>query len=273
MKRIFGLFTLTLLTVSSWSQEIQQKNIPAVVLNTFQLKFSNASDIDWRLEKGLYRVNFELNEKDNQLAINDKGVIIKHIQDLYFSEIPKSVLETIKSKVTFFDIGDADLTEEDGKITYNIRMKINDNDLEFIINERGTLLKYYRELNYSEVPAAIKDLINTRFGTLDDKNASYSEENGKGLYRITGEVNDMKHIFEFDSKNVLVKHEQDLRNSEVPVQILNAVSASFSGYEIRDADLSNDEGKVTYFLELRKSKEVVIVSFNPEGKTLEVKKR
>lgn len=273
MKRIIGLSVLILFSLFSYSQEIQQKNVPAVVLNAFQLKFSNASDTEWRLEKGLYRVNFELNDKDNQVLINYKGVILRHTQDLYVSEIPVSVMKTIKDKVSFFDIGDADLIEEGRNITWYIRMEINDKDHEFIINERGTLLKYEKELRYNEVPAEINNLISTRFGALDLNNAEYEEEKGRGYYHISGEINDMDHKFVFNGKSGLVRHEQDLRNAEVPVEILNSANSSFKGYEIRDADLLDEGGKMTYYLELRRSRETIIVTFNPAGKILEVRKK
>jgi len=60
MKRIIGLIALPLISMFSYSQEIQQKNVPAVALNAFQLKFPNATDIKWKLEKGNYRIDFEL---------------------------------------------------------------------------------------------------------------------------------------------------------------------------------------------------------------------
>ncbi|MBN1108990.1 MAG: PepSY-like domain-containing protein [Bacteroidales bacterium] len=273
MKRITGLFLMALFPVILHSQEIQQKNVPAVVLNAFQLKFSKASDVEWKLEKGFYRVNFELNDKDNQVLLNDKGAIIRHSKDLYISEIPKSVMETIKSRVTFFDISDADMTEEEGKTSYNISLDIDGKDHEFIVNERGGLLMYEREMSYGEVPVGIRDLIKSRFGSPDIDDALYREEKGRGYYHIRGEIRDMDHVFIFNEKSAMVRHEQDLRNSEVPLEIMNAANASYNGYEIRDADLLDEEGKLTYYLELRKSRETMIVSFSAGGKILEVRNK
>ncbi len=104
MKRIIGLLALTLFAGNTFAQEISQRNVTAVVLNAFQLKFSNATDVKWKLEKGNYHIDFEVNNKDNELIMSDRGIILQHLQDLYVSEIPKVVLETIKSKVAFFDV-------------------------------------------------------------------------------------------------------------------------------------------------------------------------
>jgi uncharacterized membrane protein YkoI len=79
----------------------------------------------------------------------------------------------------------------------------------------------------------------------------------------------MDHVFVVDDKATVLKHEQDLRNSEVPVLIMNAAKASYTGFEIRNAKLTEEGGKVSYNLEMRKSKDKVNVIFNPEGKILE----
>lgn len=269
MIRIIGSLVLTLFGVNTFAQDISQRNVPAVVLNAFQLKFSNATDINWEIEQGNYQVSFDVNNKDNELVINDKGNILKQQQDLYVSEIPQIVLETIKSKVAFFDVSDAARMEEGGKISYKVNFEINGKDHEFRIDEKGKLLKYTKELKDSEVPAQISTLIKTKYGLLDLDDAWFTDESGKTTYLLKGEINDMDHVFMLDDKATFLKHEQDLRNSEIPVPVMNAAKASYNGFEIRDVKLTEEGGKVNYNLEMRKSKEKVNVILNPEGKILE----
>jgi uncharacterized membrane protein YkoI len=54
--------------------------------------------------------------------------------------------------------------------------------------------------------------------------------------------------------------------------VTNAAVAGFSGFEIRDADLTEEGANTTYELELRKSKEKVRVTFNSGGKILKTTK-
>jgi len=271
MKRIIGLFVFALFVVNTFAQNISQSNVPAVVLNAFQLKFPNADDVKWKLEKGNYRVDCRVNSKDNRLTMDYKGNVLKHSQDLYISEIPKAVLATIQTRVTYFDVNDADKLVEGGKITYAINFKIDSKKHYFWLDEKGKLLKYRRILKDSEVPASIMSLIATKYGSLDIDNAKYIEENGKINYILKGEINDMYHTFTLSDKATLLRHGQDLRNSEIPVPILNAVNTAYSGYEIRDADLYEEGGKAKYIIQLRKSKEKVYITFSPNGKILEVK--
>ncbi len=272
MKNLSLIFALILISHFSNAQEIQQRNVPAVVLNSFQLKFPNATDVNWKLEKGNYNVSFETNEKDNDLVMNDKGIFLRHARDLYVSEIPKVVLETIKSKIPFFDVSDADRLEEAGKISYMINLEINDKKNYFIIDENGKLVKYTKELNDSEVPPKIAEQIKTKYGILDIDDAVLTDDNGGITYQIKGEINDMDHLFIFNNA-IMIKHEQDLRSTELPVQVINAAKTAYNGYEIRDVNLLEQEGRIIYYLKMRKSKEEISLTISSDGKILESKNK
>lgn len=268
MKKVIGTLVIILFSVFSYAQEINQKNVPAVVLNAFQVKFPTAYDIDWRLEKGSYKVKFEVNNKDNWVIISDKGSITKHHQDLYVSEIPKEVLATIQSRVDFFDIGDADRLEEETNTTYYIDFEIRGKDYYFEVYANGDLKKFTKELRHEEIPTKITALITSKYGEYDLDYAKYFEEEEKITYYINGETNDKDHNFWFDGNATLSKRNLDLRNSEIPVAIQNKLKADYEGFEIRDADLIEEDGKTIYDLELRKSKERIHIQLNPKGKVL-----
>lgn len=273
MKKIIGLLVFTVFAGYTYAQDIHQKNVPAVVLNAFQLKFPNATDVDWELERGNYHVDFEVNNKDNEIVLDDKGKLLKHKQELWESEIPDAVMKTIKSKVAFFDLNDADRKEEGGKIIYDINFEINNKDHDFLLDDKGKLISYVRELRKSEIPASITTVIHNKYGVLDIDDAEIMEKSGKISYQLKGEINDKDHKFLFDDKATLLRHEQDLRNSEIPPAVLNAVKTSYAGYEIRDADLTEIDSKVIYDIEMRKSKDRVHVILNEQGEILEVIKK
>ena len=271
MKRILGIFVIVLFTGSVFAQNISQSNVPAVVLNAFQINFPGAEDVKWKLEKGNYRVEYRVNSKIHHLSMDNKGQMLKHSQDLYASEIPKAVLETIRSKEAYFDLHDADRFEEGYKIVYEINFKKDGKEHFFWINEKGELLKYRKELKDSEIPLLLLNHIITQYGSFDIDRAKYVEEFGKVIYIIRGEINDYDHLFVMDQNASVIKHNQDLRDSEIPGPVLKAVEASYRGYDIRDADLTEEGGKTIYVLKLRKSKETIYVSFSPKGKILEEK--
>ena len=167
MKQIFGILVIVLLVGNTFAQNISQSNIPAVVLNSFQLKFPNAEDVSWKMEDGNYHIKYKVNGKFNELYLDYRGNFLKYHQDLWGSEVPERVINTIKSRVKFFDLNDADLIKEGNETYYEINFELNGKDHDFWIDEKGKLLKYRRELKESEIPASILTLINTKYGKID----------------------------------------------------------------------------------------------------------
>lgn len=271
MKRIFGIIVFILFVGNTFAQNINQSDIPAVVLNSFQLKFPNAEDVSWKLEEGNYHIKFEVNGKFNELYLDYRGKFLKYHQDLWGSEVPQRVINTIKSKVKFFDLNDADLIKEGNETYYEINFELNGKDHDFWIDEKGKLLKYRRELKDSEIPSSILSLINTKYGKIDIDRTRYVEESGKIVYIIEGEINDSDHVVTVDNKEIVVKHEQDLRDNEIPNPIKKTLKESYKDFDIRDADIIEEGGKTRYILRLRKSKEQIDVTFSQNGKVLEVK--
>lgn len=270
MKRIIGFLIIVFFVANTFAQNVSQSNIPAVVLNSFQLQYPNAEDVSWKLEEGNYHIKFEVNGKFNELYLDYRGKDIKYHQDLWGSEVPESVINTIKSKVKYFDLNDADLIREGNDIVYEINFEIDGKDHDFWIYKNGKLLKYRKELKDSELPASIMTLINTKYGKLDIDQSKYLEENGKTFYIIRGEINDSDHIFTIDNKAIMLKHEQDLRDNEIPAPIMKTIASTYKGFDIRDADMIEEGGKTSYILRMRKSKEQINVTFNQNGKVLEV---
>lgn len=265
MKRFIGFIGFVLFTGIAFSQNINQSDIPAVVLNAFQIKYPNAADVKWKLEKSNYQIEYKVNSKANKLRLDYKGNVLEHSQDLYISEIPKAVLNTIKNKVAYFDVQDADKLEKDGNTIYITQFKNDGKGYYFWINENGDLLKYRRELKDNEIPVSIKNAIQNQFGKLDIERAKYVEDNGNTNYIIGGEINSMEHVFWFDTRSNLLKHTQDIRQSEIPGPVLNTLASKYKDYDIRDADLVEERGNKVYILRLRKSKEQLYVTFNKDG--------
>ena len=77
MKRIIGFIVIVFFVGNTFAQNISQSNIPAVVLNSFQLKFPNAEDVSWKLEEGNYHIKFKVNNKFNELYLDYQGECIK----------------------------------------------------------------------------------------------------------------------------------------------------------------------------------------------------
>ncbi|SOE21133.1 Putative beta-lactamase-inhibitor-like, PepSY-like [Spirosomataceae bacterium TFI 002] len=271
MNRIIGLLILTCSLNVAFSQSISQSNVPAVVLNSFQLSYPTAEEIKWKKDQSNYRIRYKVNKKSHDLTMDYKGMVIKHTQDLYLSEIPQNVLETIRAKISYFDLQDADLVEKEGKVIYETKFKFDGSNIYFWINEKGELQKYRRELKDEEIPASVLNAIKSQYGKFDIERAKYVEDGGNTNYIIGAEINDKDHVFWFDIKANLLKHTQDLKDSEIPAAILKKVNSDYKNYDVRDADLIEIRENVTYVLKLKGSEKQVYITFNKAGKVLETK--
>ena len=214
------------------AQRISQSNVPAVVLNSFQVKFPNAEDLEWKLNDGDYEVNCKVNGKSNEVKMDFRGKVLKLHQDLYVSEIPKSVLASIRQKEPFFDVNDADKFEENGKVIYTVKFENDHRDRFFWIDDKGQLIKYRKELKDSEIPTSVIDFIKNGYGKIDVSRAKYIEENGRVFYLVVGKINDSEHSFWIDNQMKLLQHYQDLKNSEIPVSVMKKVHESSIGEEL-----------------------------------------
>ncbi|WNH12357.1 hypothetical protein [Thalassobellus suaedae] len=271
MKQIIVIIVFVLFTKSTFSQNIDQSKVPAVVLNAFQLIYPNANDVHWEKEDQNYQIKYKVNSKPHILKMDYKGYVFQHLQDLYASEIPPVVLNTIQPRITYFDIEDADKYEKDNRITYEIKFKIDGKHHYFWVNEKGKLLKYRKELKDSEVPLSIMNSIKSKYGNIDIDYSKYVEERGEIIYIVRGEINDNDHNFRFDDKGNIVKLVVNIKNSEIPDSIIKTLTTSYKDYEIRDTDLIDEKGETIYILRIKKSKDQVYVTFNANGKILEVK--
>lgn len=271
MNRIVVIIIFFLFAKSIFAQNIDQNKVPAVILNAFKLKYPNAEYVKWRKEKENFKIYFKVNNKENKLILNYKGNLVEHSQDLFFSKIPKAVLKTIKTRVEYFDILDADKYEKGNKTTYEIKFKIDGKYHYFWIDEKGELIKYRQELKDSEIPSSIQSRISNNYGKIDINYSKYVEERNKIIYIIKGKINDAEHYFTFDNKANIIKHIQDIKNSQIPSPIMKTIASEYKDYDIRDADFIDEKGKIYYYLRMKKSKKQVYVTFNQDGKVLNAK--
>ena len=268
MKRRILILVFTLFISYCFAQNISQRNVPAVVLNSFQVTFPNADDVSWMLKNGNYQVKCKVNNKRNEVIMDYRGRMINHRQNIYVSEIPKPVFETLRSKGTSFDVTNAEKVVENGKIIYEIDYRSSGKRQSFWINQMGHLLKYRKELNDDEIPASITNYIKAKYPPFDRIDwARYIEENGKSYYTVAGRG----HVFFFDDTLNVFEHHQDLQESNIPPAIMKTIKQSYNGYDIKDADMIDKRGVVTYIIRLRKSGKDVFATLNPEGRILYVK--
>lgn len=96
-------------TVLGCSQQIPESKIPSVVLNTLDVEFSNAANVEWEKKGDIYEVEFEVNNIDHEALIEETGTLIKYIKEVSLEELPEMLKTTLSSKEELKKVDDMHL--------------------------------------------------------------------------------------------------------------------------------------------------------------------
>lgn len=137
MKKSIALFGFLGVVLSACAQTTVQANIPSVVMNNFQQKFSTATNVEWELEGDIYNVEFDANNNEHEVWIDSKGKIINHKEEIKVNQVPANIREAVKRDFPQYRIDDADKYETDGKVTYKLELD-NRTDIEWKVTYDNT---------------------------------------------------------------------------------------------------------------------------------------
>lgn len=137
MKTLFVVLLLVAGQTLVNAQDIPQSEVPSVVLNAFQQKFSGAEDIEWENKGGLYKAEFEVGSRDHEVSIDKTGKIIRHKEDFPKKQLPQAIQQQLATEFKAYKLDDADRIEIDGKIFYEVDLDGASGDREVLFTEDG----------------------------------------------------------------------------------------------------------------------------------------
>ena len=141
MKILIAIFLIAGLISNVTGQDVSQDQIPSVVANAFQTKFSKAADIEWERDGELYKCEFELGRVDHHVWIDQSGNVKKHKEEIEKSDIPAVVMQKLKSDFKDYTVDDVDKIETDGKVYFEVDLESNNGDREVLVASDGTFVE------------------------------------------------------------------------------------------------------------------------------------
>jgi hypothetical protein len=139
MKTFMISFVLGGLALTSNAQDIPKSQVPSLVLNAFQTKFANATDVEWELKGDDYKAEFEIGKRNHDVWIDKSGNIKKHKEDFPKSDLPAAVKQKLESEFSNYKIDDADKVEVDGKVYYQIELDGNNEERKILFSADGKI--------------------------------------------------------------------------------------------------------------------------------------
>lgn len=118
-----------------------------------------------------------------------------------------------------------------------------------------------QDIPQSQVPAPVVNGFQQQFKNTTD----VKWEKKKDHYEVKFEINKINHKAKIDAAGKIVKHDTDIKHTELPAAIQKTIAAQFAGYTIKDPEKVEEGGKVTYKVELKKDKDEKKLIFGTDG--------
>lgn len=135
--------SIFILSISSlFGQKIHKKNVPSIIVNSFNQQFPRAYDVEWKMEKDVYKVEFEtgLFRTDHTVWYDNSSNMIKHKAEISKRDLPDSVLNMLNDDYEGYKVSDVKMISQDGVSTYTMELKRFDEEWKVNISSDGRLL-------------------------------------------------------------------------------------------------------------------------------------
>ncbi|MAU17001.1 MAG: hypothetical protein CMH46_15845 [Muricauda sp.] len=143
MKKQLLVFGTTLaIALTTQAQDIPQSQVPSVIVNEFNKQFPKATDVEWEMDGSLYNVEFEIGWNiDHEVWYNAEGKVVKHKEDISKSELPKAVIDRIKTDFKGYSIDDLERISDNGKVVYKMELDaLTLQDFDVVVDSKGKIL-------------------------------------------------------------------------------------------------------------------------------------
>lgn len=142
MKKLALMIAAGMITSFSFSQKLQDKDVPAEVKTAFQKAYPNAKEVKWDKERGNYEASFDVNKIDNSVLFDGKGNLLETEIEIELNQLPSSIADYIKTHYSGQKIKEgAKITDAEGNITYEAEIK----GMDLLFDSNGKFIKEMKD--------------------------------------------------------------------------------------------------------------------------------
>ncbi|MCX8143003.1 MAG: PepSY-like domain-containing protein [Bacteroidia bacterium] len=141
MKRVKLVAAAAMITSLAWAQKINEKEVPIAVKNALHQKYPDAKEVKWEKENQYIEAEFDVKKADVSVLFDDQGNIIETEQEIEINELPKGVVDYVKSHYKQNIKEAAKITDAKGTVTYEAEIK----GMDLIFDSNGKFLKEIKE--------------------------------------------------------------------------------------------------------------------------------
>ncbi|EDM36755.1 hypothetical protein PBAL39_17814 [Pedobacter sp. BAL39] len=126
-----------LTSAGAYAQNLKAKNVPSIVINSMNKAFPKAEKVEWEMENGLFNAEFEINRREHELWINNRGAIVKHKQDLRTDQLPEVVRNGAKKYFAGYRVDEVEKIELAQRFYYKLCLKTFTDEEHAVFDQEG----------------------------------------------------------------------------------------------------------------------------------------
>lgn len=125
---------------SKTAQELKEADVPTAVKTSFKTAFPNATDVEWKMKEGKYKVGFEVNGTDHIAAFGADGTMMSKGMKIRTSELPSAVATAVKTAYADRTINNVYRVDKDGTVNYLVKLD-GDPETKIMYSADGQVVK------------------------------------------------------------------------------------------------------------------------------------
>lgn len=257
-KTILLLAVAGALALQSCENNKKGVNVNAEVKEAFTAKYPGAKDVRWITRNTYSIAEFKDNGTNASAWFDGSGTWYMTETDIPYAALPQTVQTAFKaSEYGAWRVDDVDMIEREGAETvYVIEVEQGASEADLYYTPDGVLVKTlfdtdndddYEDFIPTQLPEGMQTYLDSRYPGW--QLIEVDREQGRTEVEIVQERTAREVVF--DAAGQWVSTTSDIRRSEVPQAVLQAIAASsYSGYEIDDIELVETPAGTWYVVEL-----------------------
>jgi len=136
-------FTVTAISILlvSCNTHLKESDLPLPVKDAFEKTYPGIKG-EWEKEGGTYKVIFEKEDKDMEMAMDEKGNVLETEMEIAIEELPAATTAYMKEQYPSSKIDEASKkTDNKGAISYEVDLE----EKELVFDENGRFVKEQKD--------------------------------------------------------------------------------------------------------------------------------
>jgi uncharacterized membrane protein YkoI len=244
---------------------VKLNDLPAAARSTIQSRIGKApvGEILKTVERGeaTYEVQITGAAQPRSFTVNDDGELVA--EQAFLQELPRPARETIRPQVADGTLGDISKVTDDGEVTYEVQMTKAGRARDFTVAEDGALVEI--QVFVDEVPGAVRAAIRRQSRGGECGDIYKSTEDGEAEYDVEITRSGKSRRLTFNARGRITYEETPLALAETPEPVQRTVKDQLDGGRLVSVDRAQEDGTVTYEVELVKAGKRRSLSIKPDG--------